>query len=90
MLLVIQFNILIFNEIDMFKSYREFLGFIIVLLAFNALQRKLDVYQDKATTILGISADDTEMPNISLQQRALPLIHLLQAAIKHQCYVMWY
>ena len=77
-------NILMFNDIA--RQLIQFMGHSDsvpgaimtddVLLAFNALQRKLDVYQDKATTILGISADDTEMPNISLQQRALPLIHL--------------
>ena len=33
--------------------------------------------------------DDDEPPEIGLEKRAIPLIHLLQASIKNNCDVLW-
>lgn len=38
---------------------------------------------------MSVEWDEDEEPPIRLSQRALPLIELLQAAVREQCNVMW-
>ncbi len=57
--------------------------------ALEQLQNALAHKKNKPATSLPAS-DDEEEPEISLSHRAVPLIGLLQAAIKNQCNVMWF
>lgn len=56
--------------------------------ALSSLQRGLG--QEKTTTSSSQKGDDGEYePKIGLAKRAIPLIKLLQAAIKKDCDVLW-
>ncbi len=59
-----------------------------------ALERlKAAIAADKAagadTAAAGTQGDDAEEPPVSLANRALPLIELLEAAVKRKSDVMW-
>ena len=58
-----------------------------VAIALNSLQNKLASHQLIQSQEQCYNDDGS---NISLAHRALPLIQLLQAAIKQRCSVMWY
>ena len=55
--------------------------------ALSSLQRGLG--QNKNTTNPSSQDDDENEPQIGLAKRAIPLINMLQAAIKKNCDVMW-
>ena len=55
--------------------------------ALATLTASLAVEKKSAPTIT--SSDDGEDDEVSLNHRAIPLIELLQAAVKKHCNVMW-
>jgi hypothetical protein len=54
--------------------------------ALARLQQAILSRKEKSATLLG----ETEEPDISLAHRVLPLIALLQNAVKGKCNVMWH
>ncbi len=55
--------------------------------ALSSLQRGLG--KDKNKTSPAPQDDDEKEPQIGLAKRAIPLINMLQAAIRKNCDVMW-
>lgn len=55
--------------------------------ALNSLQHGLELEKNK--TPPSRQDNDDDEPEISLGKRAVPLLHLLQAAIKQNCDVVW-
>lgn len=46
--------------------------------------------EEQATDLpKNIQSDNSNPPTVNLKHRALPLVELLTAAVKENCYVMW-
>lgn len=56
--------------------------------ALDSLQQGLELEKNKTPSVRHDNDDDNE-PEISLVKRAIPLLNLLQAAIKKSCDVVW-